>query len=129
MNEITRIGVELGTGGSRPCACQGTGERCRRAVDPTGTWPYHGGMASVTVKSTYSLDVKTVRQLERLAKSWNTSKSAAIRRAIQTVAHQTLPRENTELDALDRLQHLLALGPEDAAAWEREMQRERRTTA
>ena len=83
----------------------------------------------MTVKSTYSLDVKTVRQLERLAKSWNTSKSAAIRRAIQTVAHQTLPRENTELDALDRLQHLLALGPEDAAAWEREMQRERRTTA
>ena len=86
-------------------------------------------MVSVTVKSTYSLDVNTVRQLESLAKWWNTSKSAAIRRAIQTVAHQTLPRENPDLDALDRLQNLLALGLEDATAWEREMQLERRTAA
>lgn len=86
-------------------------------------------MASLTVKSTYSLDVDTVRQLESLAKWWNTSKSAAIRRAIQTVAHQTLPRKNPDLDALDRLQNLLALGPEDAAAWEREIRRERRRAA
>ena len=84
-------------------------------------------MASVTVKSTYSLDVHTVRQLESLAKWWNTSKSAAIRRAIQTVAHQTLPEESSDLDALDRLQNLLALGAEDAVTWEREIQLERRT--
>ncbi len=84
-------------------------------------------MASVTVKSTYSLDINTVRQLESLAKWWNTSKSAAIRRAIQTVAQQTLPGEIQELEALDRLQSLLALGPDDATAWEREIQRERQT--
>lgn len=86
-------------------------------------------MASITVKSTYSLDVNTVRQLEDLAKCWNTSKSAALRRVIQTVARQTLPREDSNLDALDRLQNLLALSPEDAATWEREMLRERRTAA
>ena len=82
-------------------------------------------MPKITVKSTYSLDVNTVRQLESLAKWWNTSKSAAVRRAIQTVAHQTLPRENPDLDALDRLQNLLALGQEDAAAWERDIRLER----
>lgn len=82
-------------------------------------------MAKITVKSTYSLDVNTVRQLESLAKWWNTSKSAAVRRAIQTVAHQTLPRKNSDLDVLDHLQNLLALGQEDAAAWEREIRLER----
>lgn len=86
-------------------------------------------MASTTVKSTYSLDVATVRLLEGLAKRWSTSKSGAIRRAIRTVAHQTLPGENPELEALDRLQNLLALDPEDAAAWERGIRTERRTAA
>ena len=79
----------------------------------------------ITMKSTFSLDVNTVRQLESLAKRWNTSKSATIRRAIQTVTHQTLPRENPDPDALDRLQILLGLDPEDAAAWEREIRLER----
>ena len=86
-------------------------------------------MASISVKSTYSLDVETVRQLEGLAKRWNTSKSAALRRAIQTAAKQELPTDSEGLDALDRLQSLLALDSGAAAVWEVRNRQERRAGA
>ena len=38
-------------------------------------------MAVTTIKSTYSLDVETVRTLETLACRWNVSKSEVLRRA------------------------------------------------
>lgn len=37
-----------------------------------------GNMATMTIKSTYSLDVGTVRTLEELARRWNVSKSEAL---------------------------------------------------
>lgn len=86
-------------------------------------------MASITVKSTFSLDVETVRQLESLAKRWNTSKSAALRRAIHASARQELPTESEELAALDRLQDLLALDQGSAAVWEVRNRQERRAGA
>ena len=86
-------------------------------------------MATTTVKSTYSLDVETVRQLDSLAKRWNTSKSGALRRAIRAAAEQTLPAENEGLDALDRLQRLLALDRGSATVWEVRTRQERRAGA
>ena len=86
-------------------------------------------MASITVKSTYSLDVATVRQLESLAKRWNTSKSAALRRAIQAAAKEELPADSEGLDALDRLQSMLALDSGAAAVWEVRTRQERRAGA
>lgn len=86
-------------------------------------------MASITVKSTFSLDVETVRQLESLAKRWSTSKSAALRRAIRAAARQELPAESEELAALDRLQDLLALDQGSAAVWEVRNRQERRAGA
>ena len=86
-------------------------------------------MATVTVKSTYSLDVETVRQLEELAKRWNTSKSGALRRAIQSAANQVRSDHHEALDALDRLQSLLALDRESARAWADEVRQERRAAA
>ena len=86
-------------------------------------------MATLTVKSTYSLDVETLRQLEGLAKRWNTSKSAALRRAIRSAAGQALPQDNERLNALDRLQDLLALDRESAKRWESRVKQERRATA
>ena len=83
------------------------------------------GMAILTVKSTYSLDVETVQQLEGLAKHWNTSKSAALRRAIRTAAGRALPLNTEGLDALDRLQRLLSLDRQTAADWENGVKRER----
>ncbi len=43
-------------------------------------------MATTTIKSTYSLDVETVRTLETLAARWNVSKSEVLRCAIRTAA-------------------------------------------
>ena len=92
-------------------------------------WPYFSSMATITVKSTYSLDVETVRQLENLAKHWNTSKSGALRRAIRSAAKQVRSDHHEALDALDRLQALLALDRESAQAWADEVRRERRAAA
>ena len=83
----------------------------------------------MTVKSTYSLDVETVRQLEDLAKRWNTSKSGALRRAIRSATKQVRSDHNEALDALDRLQSLLALDRESARAWADEVRQERRAAA
>jgi len=83
-------------------------------------------MATLTVKSTYSLDVETVRQLEGLAKRWNTSKSAALRRAIRSAAEEVLPEDSKRLNALNRLQDLLALDRESASGWENQVMQERR---
>ena len=82
-------------------------------------------MAIPTIKSTYSLDVETVQQLNGLAKHWNTSKSAALRRAIHTAARRVLPPNTESLDALDRLQRRLNLDQRAAAEWENEVKRER----
>lgn len=86
-------------------------------------------MATITVKSTYSLDVESVRKLEDLAKRWNTSKSGALRRAIQSAAKQARSDHNEALDALDRLQAKLALDRESARAWADEVRQERRAAA
>jgi len=43
-------------------------------------------MARMTIRSTYALDVETVRALERMARRLGISKSEALRRAIQGAA-------------------------------------------
>ena len=43
-------------------------------------------MATPTIKSTYSLDVESVRALDDLARRWQVSKSEALRRAIRSEA-------------------------------------------
>ncbi len=83
-------------------------------------------MATATIKSTYSLDIETVRQLEELALNWNLSKSAALRKAIGEAAHKVLPKISRELEALDKLQSSLALDAKQASAWENEARSERR---
>ena len=82
-------------------------------------------MATTTVRSTYSLDLDTVRRLEDLAKQWNTSKSGALRRAIEVASEQARPASNEKLEALDELRRLLALDADSAAKWCREVEQER----
>ncbi len=43
-------------------------------------------MAVITIKSTYSLDVGSVRTLEALAQRWYVSRSEVLRRAIRIAA-------------------------------------------
>jgi len=85
-------------------------------------------MATTTVKSTYSLDVASIRRLESLARTWQVSKSEVIRRALRIAvltAHQ--PEEALAAAALDRVQHSVReRGVDLVAQWERELKAERR---
>ena len=82
-------------------------------------------MAIATVKSTYSLDVATVQRLEHLAALWETSKSAALRRAVLIASEQTQPTGGDKLRALKALQERLALDAREVAQWRSEVTRER----
>jgi len=78
------------------------------------------------VKTTYSLDVETVRALEDLAKRWDVSKSEALRRAIRTVSQEASSKPSDALRALDELQRSLGLSLADARRWQRAITAERR---
>ena len=86
-------------------------------------------MATPTIKSTYSLDVETVRTLEALAQRWNVSKSKALQRSILAAAQQQPPADREALDALDHLQASLGLDETTVAGWERDLRQERQETA
>ena len=57
-------------------------------------------MGTPTIKSTYVLDVGTVRGLEKIARRWNVSTSEALRRAIHASAEQERPEAGDKLQAL-----------------------------
>jgi translation initiation factor 2B subunit (eIF-2B alpha/beta/delta family) len=81
-------------------------------------------MASTSIKSTYALDVETVRTLERMARSLKISKSEALRRAIREAARD-LPTQDPAVVALDALQRRLRLTAAKAARWKQTVRRER----
>ncbi len=82
-------------------------------------------MTSQTIKSTYASDVETAALLKDLAKSWQVSKSAAIRRAIYEAAQRAAPIAQEKLKALDELQSRLALDEPAARAWCQDIASER----
>jgi hypothetical protein len=86
-------------------------------------------MATPTIKSTYVMDVGTVRALERIARRWNVSKSEALRRAIHASAEQESPEAGNALQALDELQRSLKLTAARAKAWARAARSERRAAS
>lgn len=83
------------------------------------------GMASPTIKATYTLDVATIRVLERVAKRWGVSKSEALRRAIQASASIAADPQ-TPLAALEEMQAAARLSATAADAWSRAARAERR---
>ena len=86
-------------------------------------------MAVTTIKSTYSLDVETVRTLESLTRRWNVSKSEVLRRAIRAAAEEKSPRARRKLEALRQLQASVKQRGIDVAAWEREVRAERHASS
>jgi len=86
-------------------------------------------MAVTHVKGTYSLDVETVRSLERLAEVWAVTKSEALRRAIRMAAelHAGIDGGSTRL--LDELQRSLGLAEKAAALWMEATRSERSASA
>lgn len=77
------------------------------------------------IKSTYSLDPRTVRDLERLARRFGTSKSEILRRAVRSLAQQEGTQEPSALHALDELQQSVGLAEEKADDWVAQVRRER----
>ena len=86
-------------------------------------------MAVPKIKSTYSLDVETVRTLESLAHRWNVSKSEVLRRAIRAAAREKSPRVREKLEALRQLQDYVRRNGIDVVAWEREIRAEREASS
>jgi predicted transcriptional regulator len=83
-------------------------------------------MATQTVKTTYSLDVETLRALEELARRWSTSRSEALRRAIRASWVQAAAPSLTPIRALDRLQERLGLDARAAGRWATAVRAQRR---
>jgi hypothetical protein len=86
-------------------------------------------MAAPVIRSTYALDVHTVRTLDRLAERWGVSKSEALRRAVRHAAEQAAPKGKGALEALDALQRSLRLTATKTQAWARAARSERRASA
>jgi hypothetical protein len=74
-------------------------------------------MATHTIKTTYALDVETVRRLEDLSRRWNVSRSEALRRAIRAASAQAPTEALTPAQALQRAQRALRLTRRSAADW------------
>ena len=86
-------------------------------------------MAIPKIKATYSLDVETMRVLERVAQRWGVSKSEALRRAIRaSAAGEGSAAAETSTSALDRLQAAADLTASAAAGWARHARAERHAT-
>ena len=82
-------------------------------------------MAVPKVKSTYSLDLETISDLEMLAARWEISKSEVLRRVIHAAANGMRDGTPDPSDILDRLQQEVNLTKKQASAWENRVNRER----
>ena len=85
-------------------------------------------MTGAKIKATYSLDVETVRDLERMAKQLKISKSAALRRAVRLAVGFEPRAGEDQLSALEELQQSLDLAPEDLREWEEKSRKLRRSS-
>lgn len=83
-------------------------------------------MAITTIKSTYSLDVESVRTLEALARRWGVSKSEVIRRSLRIAASTAGDGELSPLKALAELQEVVRERGVDLERWGRNLKKERR---
>ena len=88
-------------------------------------WPYHNTMATMMIKSTYTLDPATVRAIADLARRLGVSKSEALRRAVRVAAGH----DAGALEALDALQGSAKLSTAAASKWAARNRRERRATS
>ena len=95
-------------------------------LDALGVWPYHRRMATTTIKSTYSLDVESVRALETLAARWKVSKSEVLRRAIRAAWREQAMSADGPMEALTQLQKDVQAAGVDLNQWVREARAERR---
>lgn len=90
--------------------------------------PYTAYMAVTSIKSTYSLDVESVRALEALARHWKVSKSEVLRRALRIAVREGGPGR-AATSSLDRLQTSLRERKINITRWAANVKDERRAAA
>ncbi len=95
-------------------------------IDTTRVWPYSQSMATVMIRSTYSIDLQTASALENIARRWKVSKSEALRRAIRAAAEKETLDNSDATKVLDTLQRSLGLNSTTARRWERRVGAERK---
>lgn len=61
-------------------------------------------MASISIRSTYAFDQKTVDNIKTLAKKWGVSQSEAVRRSVQMASNQSVSSFEG-MTPLEALQH------------------------
>ncbi|HWG36922.1 MAG TPA: CopG family transcriptional regulator [Terriglobales bacterium] len=90
-------------------------------------------MATPVVRTTYALDQETVERLERLARGWKLSRSAALRKLIREAPGPSVaaaPSEDPRLKALQQLQaSMRRLTTKQVADWQRDVRLERQAGA
>ena len=79
----------------------------------------------MTRKSTYWLDLDTIRTLDTLAQLWGVPKSEVVRRAIRMAVNEHPRTPSAALTALDQLQTSLRERNVDLTAWVRDLRTER----
>ena len=83
-------------------------------------------MAATIIRTTYALDAETVSRLDRLAREWKLSRSAALRKLIRERQPQEASGPDPRLAALERLQaSMRRLSPAAIRKWEKGIQAER----
>lgn len=83
-------------------------------------------MAIPTIKTTYALDVRTVKELEELAARWEVSKSEALRRVIHKAASRELDGKKSAVQVLEQLQQSMKLPERKADLWIQSVRSERK---
>ena len=77
-----------------------------------------------SVKSTYSLDRETLKQLQQLARTWQVPKTEVVRRAIRSTADRELPVPwEKRLAALRSLRKSLRDRGVDFDKWQRDLRK------
>ena len=85
-------------------------------------------MARRIDKSSYSLDLESVRLLEALARHWKVSESEAVRRALRIAARDARPGK-AATSSLDRLQASLRQRKVNLIRWAQDVNHERHGAA
>ena len=85
-------------------------------------------MAVTSIKSTYSLDVESVRMLEALARNWKVSKSEVLRRALRIAVREGGPGK-AATSSLDQLQTSLRERKVNLTRWAADVKQERRAAS
>jgi predicted transcriptional regulator len=80
-------------------------------------------MATTSVRSTYSLDLETMRRIENLARRWDVSKSEVLRRALRMADEHAAGAERLTL--FRELQRRANLSSEQVDAWVADVRAER----